>query len=75
VANRYGRPPTTIRDCTSGFRCFRRRESLEQLPLASIRSDGYSFIVELAWQAAKAGFRRRNPDHVRRARRGVEARQ
>ena len=57
-ANRYIRAITklTIRDCTSGFRCW-RREALEQLPLASIRSDGYSFIVELAWEASKAGFR------------------
>jgi dolichol-phosphate mannosyltransferase len=56
-ANRYIRAITKlgIRDCTSGFRCW-RREALEQLPLASIRSDGYSFIVELAWEAAKAGF-------------------
>ena len=57
-ANRYIRAITklTIRDCTSGFRCW-RREALEQLPLGSIRSDGYSFIVELAWEASKAGFR------------------
>ena len=57
-ANRYIRAITrlTIRDCTSGFRCW-RREALEQLPLASIRSNGYSFIVELAWEASKAGFR------------------
>lgn len=57
-ANRYIRAITrlTIRDCTSGFRCW-RREALEQLPLASIRSDGYAFIVELAWQAWRAGFR------------------
>lgn len=57
-ANRYIRAITklTIRDCTSGFRCW-RREALEQLPLASIRSDGYAFIVELAWEASKAGFR------------------
>src|SRR5882672_1193366 len=57
-ANRYIRTITklTIRDCTSGFRCW-RREALEQLPLASISSDGYAFIVELAWEAARAGFR------------------
>jgi dolichol-phosphate mannosyltransferase len=56
-ANRYIRAITklTIRDCTSGFRCW-RREALEQIPLASIRSDGYAFIVELAWEASKAGF-------------------
>ncbi len=57
-ANRYIRAITrlTIRDCTSGFRCW-RREALEQLPLASIRSDGYAFIVELAWEAARAKLR------------------
>jgi dolichol-phosphate mannosyltransferase len=46
----------TIRDCTSGFRCW-RREVLERLPLASIKSDGYAFIVELAFEASRAGFR------------------
>ncbi len=40
----------------SGFRCW-RREALERLPLASIRSDGYAFIVELAWEASRAGLR------------------
>jgi dolichol-phosphate mannosyltransferase len=57
-ANRYIRAITNlhIRDCTSGFRCW-RREALEQIPLASIRSDGYAFIVELAWEASKAGLR------------------
>src|SRR5258705_9385611 len=57
-ANRYIRMITrmTIRDCTSGFRCW-RREALERLPLASIRSDGYAFIVELAWEASRAGLR------------------
>ena len=34
-----------------------RREALERLPLASIRSDGYAFIVELAWEASRAGLR------------------
>jgi dolichol-phosphate mannosyltransferase len=57
-ANQYIRAITrlSIRDCTSGFRCW-RREALEQLPLASIRSNGYSFIVELAFEASKLGFR------------------
>jgi dolichol-phosphate mannosyltransferase len=56
-ANRYIRAITrmTIRDCTSGFRCW-RREALERLPLASIRSDGYAFIVELAFEATRAGL-------------------
>jgi len=57
-ANRYIRAITklTIQDCTSGFRCW-RREALERLPLASITSNGYAFIVELAWEASRAGFR------------------
>jgi dolichol-phosphate mannosyltransferase len=57
-ANRYIRAITrlTIRDCTSGFRCW-RREALERLPLASISSDGYAFIVEVAWEASRAGLR------------------
>jgi dolichol-phosphate mannosyltransferase len=57
LANRYIRTITglAIRDCTSGFRCW-RREALEKLPLASITSDGYAFIVEMAWQASKLGL-------------------
>ena len=57
-ANRYIRAITrmTIRDCTSGFRCW-RREALERLPLASITSDGYAFIVEMAFDASRAGLR------------------
>lgn len=55
-ANRYIRAilRLPIHDCTSGFRCW-RREVLERLPLADIRSEGYSFIVELAWHAWQAG--------------------
>ena len=54
-ANHYVRAIThlDVRDCTSGFRCW-RREALERLPLASISSDGYAFIVELAWEARRA---------------------
>lgn len=33
------------RDCTSGFRCY-RRSLLEAIEFRSIRSDGYSFLVE-----------------------------
>ena len=57
-ANRYIRAITrlTIRDCTSGFRCW-RRDVLEAIPLTSIRCDGYAFIVELCWHAVRAGYR------------------
>ena len=57
-ANRYVRAITRldIRDCTSGFRCW-RREALARMPFDRILSDGYSFVVELTWEAARAGCR------------------
>jgi dolichol-phosphate mannosyltransferase len=57
-ANWYIRSVTglTIRDCTGGFRCW-RREALERLPLGSLRSDGYAFVVELVWEASQVGLR------------------
>jgi dolichol-phosphate mannosyltransferase len=57
-ANRYVRAITRLQvnDCTSGFRCW-RRELLERMPLDSIVSDGYAFLVELAWEADRAGGR------------------
>ena len=57
-ANWYIRSVTglTIRDCTGGFRCW-RREVLERLPLGTLRSENYSFIVELTWEANRAGYR------------------
>jgi dolichol-phosphate mannosyltransferase len=45
-----------VRDCTSGFRCW-RRELLARLPLDRIVSDGYAFLVELTWEAYVAGAR------------------
>jgi dolichol-phosphate mannosyltransferase len=58
VANRYVRAITRlpVRDCTSGFRCW-RRELLARLPLERILSDGYAFQVELAWEAHTRGAR------------------
>jgi dolichol-phosphate mannosyltransferase len=55
-ANAYIRSVTglQVRDCTSGFRCW-RRESLARLPLDAISSDGYSFLVEVTFHAALAG--------------------
>jgi dolichol-phosphate mannosyltransferase len=57
-ANRYVRAITglPVRDCTSGFRCW-RREAVERLPLGRILSNGYAFLVELTWEAAAAGNR------------------
>jgi dolichol-phosphate mannosyltransferase len=45
-----------IRDLTGGFKCF-RREVLETIDLASVRSRGYAFQVELTNRAVRAGFR------------------
>jgi dolichol-phosphate mannosyltransferase len=57
-ANYYARLITglPIRDCTGGFKCF-RREVLEALPLGRIRSDGYSFQIEVNWHCWKRRFR------------------
>jgi dolichol-phosphate mannosyltransferase len=57
-ANLYVRAITRLqaRDCTSGFRCW-RRETLLRLPLRSIASTGYAFQVEMAWEATAAGCR------------------
>ena len=55
-ANWYIRTITGLRmrDCTSGFRCW-RREGLERVPLDRIASNGYAFLVELVWQAVANG--------------------
>ncbi len=45
-----------LKDATGGFKCF-RREVLEALPLERIRSDGYSFQIEVNFYVWKKGFR------------------
>jgi dolichol-phosphate mannosyltransferase len=57
-ANRYIRAVTRLSatDCTSGFRCW-RREALARLPLDSMVSDGYAFLVEMLFDAAQLGCR------------------
>jgi dolichol-phosphate mannosyltransferase len=57
-ANRYVRAVTriSVTDCTSGFRCW-RREALERLPLKSMVSNGYAFIVEMLFEASRRGCR------------------
>lgn len=45
-----------LRDCTAGFKCF-RREVLEAIELDSIQSDGYSFQIEMNFRAWVKGFR------------------
>jgi dolichol-phosphate mannosyltransferase len=56
LANRYVRTVTGLapQDCTAGYRCW-RREALARLPLAALASDGYSFQVEMLFEADAAG--------------------
>jgi dolichol-phosphate mannosyltransferase len=57
-ANRYIRAVTQLSpsDCTSGFRCW-RREALARLPLDTMVSDGYAFLVEMLFDASRNGCR------------------
>ncbi len=59
-ANIYTRVVTgmTIRDTTSGYKCF-RREVLEQIDLDSVRSDGYAFQIEMNFRCWRKGYRMR----------------
>lgn len=44
-----------IRDLTSGYKAF-RREVLEAIDLDAVRSEGYSFQIELTYRALRRGF-------------------
>ncbi len=58
AANIYARVVTGLRVCdaTGGFKCFRRRV-LEALDLDAVRSNGYSFQIEMSFRAYRKGFR------------------
>jgi dolichol-phosphate mannosyltransferase len=58
AANRYTRLVTRLPVCdaTAGFKCFRRRV-LEAIDLDQVRSDGYSFQIEMSFKTWKRGFR------------------
>ena len=43
------------RDLTGGFKCF-RRGVLESIDLASVRSSGYAFQIELTYRTIQKGF-------------------
>jgi len=57
-ANVYARWITGLPlwDSTGGFKCY-RRAVLEAVPLARVRSNGYSFQIEMSFRAWKRGFR------------------
>jgi dolichol-phosphate mannosyltransferase len=45
-----------ISDCTSGFKCF-RASALRSIDLGSVRSDGYSFQIEMNFRCVENGIR------------------
>ena len=57
-ANIYARVVTgmPLHDSTGGFKCF-RRSTLQQLPLDRIKSDGYSFQIEMSYHCWKRGLK------------------
>ncbi len=56
-ANRFAQTLLGLQahDCTSGFRCY-RSEVLRTIPLDEIRSNGYSFLVEMLYRCQQRGF-------------------
>ncbi len=57
-ANYYSRFITglPIHDCTGGFKCF-KRDVLKSIDLSKIKSNGYSFQIEMNFKAWKKGFK------------------
>ncbi len=57
-ANIYTRIITglPIKDATGGFKCY-RRSVLEAIDLDNVKSDGYSFQIEMTFKCWKKGFR------------------
>lgn len=45
-----------LSDCTGGFKCF-RREALNAIDIDSIKSDGYSFQIEMNYRCHEKGFK------------------
>lgn len=45
-----------VRDCTAGYRGY-RREVIEAVDPFQIRSSGYSFLEEMVWRVTRHGFR------------------
>ncbi|GER90824.1 dolichol-phosphate mannosyltransferase [Dictyobacter vulcani] len=45
-----------VRDCTGGFRCY-RRQTLEALDLDAIKSRGYAFQIEMTYRVLRQGLK------------------
>ena len=56
-ANAYARVllRVPVRDCTAGFRCY-KRAVLESVEPEAVRSSGYSFLEEMIYRVHHAGF-------------------
>jgi dolichol-phosphate mannosyltransferase len=56
-ANRFARLMLGLkaRDCTAGFRCY-RREVLQSIDLDRIFSNGYSFLTEMIYKCQRMGY-------------------
>jgi dolichol-phosphate mannosyltransferase len=56
-ANKYTRIITglPVHDATGGFKCF-RKSVLESIDLNNIKSNGYTFQIEMTFKAWKKGF-------------------
>lgn len=69
TANVYARTITGMKvfDTTAGFKCF-HRNVLESLDLDRIKSNGYSFQIEMHFRAFKKGFRIREVSVIFRER-------
>ena len=68
-ANVYARTITgmNVYDTTAGFKCFHRKV-LESLDLSRIKSNGYSFQIEMHYRAFKKGFKIREVSVIFRER-------
>jgi len=45
-----------LADATGGYKCFRRR-ALEGISLEKVKSEGYSFQIEMSYRCWRRGFR------------------
>ncbi len=45
-----------LHDCTSGFKCF-RRSTIESIDLDTVKSDGYSFQIEMNYRCMENGLK------------------
>jgi len=45
-----------VKDCTSGFKCF-RRATIEAIDLDTVGSDGYSFQIEMNYRCMERGLK------------------